>query len=74
MNQQERENVGESKTEIGLSECEASDAYSPSPAAQIIKKKVRFRQRVNPIVFPYPSASLNEGKDCNFVQSERANG
>ena len=70
MTQQGRENVDESKTVIELSECEASDAYFPSQAAQIIKKKVRFRHRLNPIVFPYPSESLNEGKDCNFVQSE----
>ena len=69
MNQQEREDVDDTKTEIGQSECETSDAYFPSPAAQISKKKVRFRQRLHPIVFPYPSES-NEGKDCNFVQSE----
>ena len=70
MNQQKRENVDESKTEIALSESETSDAYFPSPAAQISKKKVRFRQRLFATVFPYPSESLNEGKDCNFVQSE----
>ena len=38
-----------------------------------VGKHWRFRQRVNPIVYPYPTESLNEGKDCNFVKSECAN-